>query len=203
MNDRGLWLTTISGRRFYPLDPMPSDVDAWDITHALSHLCRFAGHCRRFYSVAQHSVLVSEAVGQNCGEGERGWDVKGIDWPRAALCALLHDSAEAYVVDLPRPVKCALPGYRDIEDRVHRAILQKFGLVDVYPEFESLIKEADTRALVTEFRDLTDADLRDTELAHVRPYPQRVVALDPAPSITRFWARYMSLRATIREMSAA
>ena len=87
---KGDWIQTFTGRAFYVLDPRPEDVDIEDIAHALSMQCRFAGHCREFYSVAQHSVTAS-------------WLVP----PEDALWGLLHDAAEAYVVDLPRPIKRA------------------------------------------------------------------------------------------------
>ena len=59
MADSSAWIETYSGKRFYILDPRPQDVDIVDIAHALSLLTRFTGHTREFYSVAQHSVLVS------------------------------------------------------------------------------------------------------------------------------------------------
>ena len=62
MSRGGGWLQTWSGRMFWPLDPRDDEVDICDIAHALAHQCRFGGHCRRFYSVAEHCVLLSHAV---------------------------------------------------------------------------------------------------------------------------------------------
>lgn len=84
---RGDWMMTYSGRAFWPLDPRADEIDPLDIAHALSMLCRYGGHVRRFYSVAEHCVLMSHAVA-----------------PEHALWALLHDATEAYMVDLPRPI---------------------------------------------------------------------------------------------------
>ena len=58
---RGSWMQTFTGRQFFPLDPHPNDVDPVDIAHALSLICRYGGHTRRFYSVAEHCVLLSYA----------------------------------------------------------------------------------------------------------------------------------------------
>lgn len=136
MNRKGNWLQTYSGRKFWPLDPRPEEVDLNDIAHALSNLCRFAGHSLEFYSVAQHSVLVSQIVP-----------------PKAALWGLLHDAAEAYCVDLPRPIKHD-PGaawYREVEQRIMCAVCERFGLAPVQP---ASVSWADQVLLSTERRDL-------------------------------------------------
>src|ERR1051325_11429351 len=109
--ERGDWMQTFSGRRFYPLSPRSDELDPADIAHALSLLCRYGGHVERFYSVAEHCVLMSEWVD-----------------PANALAALLHDATEAYVVDVPRPLKRQLAGYREIEAAVWLAIATRFGL---------------------------------------------------------------------------
>src|SRR5438128_5709421 len=108
---RGDWMQTYTGRRFYPLAPAIEDVDLRDIAHSLAHQCRYAGHVDRFYSVAEHCVLLSRAVPAEY-----------------ALDALLHDAAEAYVVDVPRPLKRNLAGYAEIEDRALSTILQALGV---------------------------------------------------------------------------
>lgn len=112
-------LQTFTGRQFAPLAPKASDIEIEDIAHALSHLCRFGGHVREFYSVAQHAVLVSRAV--------------PVEF---ALWGLLHDASEAYLVDIPTPVKrtALLVGYRGIEAMLQRTIYQRFGLVGDEPE---------------------------------------------------------------------
>ena len=114
MADRkGDWMQTYTGRQFWPLDPRPEEVVIEDIARALSMQCRFAGHCAKFYSVADHSVRVSMLADENS---------------TLALAGLLHDAAEAYVVDVPRPLKRFLPGYKEIEREVARAIEKRFGL---------------------------------------------------------------------------
>lgn len=111
-------IATYSGSLVDPLNLSPSDIQLGDVAHALAHLCRFTGHVRRFYSVAEHSYRVSFMVP-----------------PEDALWGLLHDATEAYLCDVSRPVKQqpALAGYRDAEDRVMRAVCQKFGLPPTMP----------------------------------------------------------------------
>jgi uncharacterized protein len=123
-------MQTFTGRQFWPLDPRADEVFIVDIAHALAHSCRYGGHCERFYSVAEHSVLCSRVVPP--------WD---------ALAALLHDAAEAYVVDIPRPLKPYLAGYKDIELRVWRAIAMRYGLDEKLP---ASVKLADNAVLLAE-----------------------------------------------------
>lgn len=115
---RGDWLQTFSGRQFWPLDPDPAHVAIEDIAHALSMQCRYAGHCLRFYSVAEHSVHLARHFSYDAG---------------LAMWALLHDASEAYLVDVPRPVKPFLPGYKDAERAVQAAVCDAFGLPHEMP----------------------------------------------------------------------
>lgn len=149
VNDKSAWIQTYSGRRFRPMAPRVEDVDIEDIAQALSNLCRFNGHCRSFYSVAQHSILVSELVP-----------------PDAAKAALLHDAAEAYFGDITRPVKEELyffpPAPNSVletvgvmEKKIAGVIFEAFGLE--WPMMDSvtrLVQNADLKALATERRDL-------------------------------------------------
>jgi hypothetical protein len=96
-------IETYSGRQFDVLDPDPGDVRLDDIAAGLAHTCRFGGHCEQFYSVAQHSIHVSQEF----------------DDERLQTLALLHDTAEAYIGDIPRPFKTEF----DLFDRVESAIL--------------------------------------------------------------------------------
>lgn len=118
----GDWLQTFTGRQFFPMDPRPDEVFIEDIAHSLSMQCRYAGHCLRFYSVAEHSVLLTRYFRQ-----------KGAPLT-TQLWALLHDASEAYLVDVPRPVKPYLEGYRQAEAAVMRAICERFGLPIDMPE---------------------------------------------------------------------
>lgn len=126
----GNWMQTYTGRQFWPVDPRPEEIDIDDIAHALANSCRYAGHCESFYSVAEHSVLVSLVVPAE-----------------DALAALLHDATEAYLVDIPRPLKPFLTGYKELEDRLWNVIADKFGLTHEMP---ASVKQADNAVLLAE-----------------------------------------------------
>lgn len=129
-------ILTFSGICFRPLDPRPEDIRIQDIAHALAHLCRFGGHTRTFYSIAQHSVLVSHLC-----------------QPEEALCGLLHDASEAYLLDVVRPLKdlAEFGAYRAAESRLQRCIMEQFGMA---PEQPASVTAADDWMLAIEYRDL-------------------------------------------------
>lgn len=132
----GDWMTTYTGGMFWLLDPRPEEVFIEDIAHALSLICRYNGHIKGFYSVAQHSILVS----QNCNR----------DY---ALHGLLHDAAEAYVGDLISPIKRLLPNYKVIEEKIITAIYKKYS-IKITKKCQQEIKYWDNALLATEVRDL-------------------------------------------------
>lgn len=124
------WIQTYTGRAFYPMDPRPEEVNLEDIAHSLANQCRFGGHTVEHYSVAEHSYWVALQVP-----------------PELRLVALLHDATEAYVMDLPSPIKAMLPDYSVMEQRVWEAIAQRFDLpVELPPE----VKRADAAVLAAE-----------------------------------------------------
>lgn len=114
---KGDYITTISGRKFWPLDPHPEDVDIHDIAWALSRICRFGGHTNSHYSVATHCTAVSLLVPEE-----------------DALWGLLHDASEAYVGDMVRPLKDGMDAYKQVENRVELVIANAFGLPLEMPE---------------------------------------------------------------------
>lgn len=161
----GDWMQTYSGRAFWPLDPRPEEIELDDIAHALSLQCRFGGHCRWFYSVAEHSIWCAlaavdpEETYEKC---DSIFDAAGLMYSRIAqpaetteqlvqkqiaLAMLMHDAAEAYLVDLPRPIKRSMPSYSTYEAAVELAIWQRFNLplIDYYT-----MKAIDNRLLATE-----------------------------------------------------
>lgn len=159
---KGDWIQVFSGLQFWPLDPRPEDIRLTDIAHALANLCRFGGHCRRFYSVAQHSTLAARYA----PEGLR-------------KTALLHDATEAYLVDVPRPIKRSLVGYKEIEENLARVIGERFDLDLV--QLPRAVKEVDERLLFTEKRDLTGPAPAPWTIAQgvsCEPYPCTIVPLD-------------------------
>lgn len=109
-------------------------IDDQDIARALSRICRFGGHTRQFYSVAQHCVLASQLVPEE-----------------DALTALLHDAPEAYIGDMVTPLKSLMPAFKQVEQRIWTAIAERFGIDPVMP---ASVKQVDLQLLATERRDL-------------------------------------------------
>jgi hypothetical protein len=140
----GDFMQTATGRKFWPLDPRADEVFIEDIAHSLSLQCRYAGHCLRFYSVAEHCVLMARKL---------RWE--GVD---VALYALLHDAAEAYTVDVPRPLKRHLVGYKEAEAKVMAAIAARF---DLAVEMPAVVHDADNRIIGDELANLVPMDWHD------------------------------------------
>jgi hypothetical protein len=153
----GCWIETYTGQFVNPLKLQPDDIDIKDIAHALSLMCRFNGHCSKFYSVAEHSIRVSGIL-------------KGID---NQLTGLLHDATEAYMADIARPVKWALPQVREIEGIISRAITEKF---DLKGDWRS-VKNADNILLATEARDLMFTQGKEWYLP-VKPLEYRIEPME-------------------------
>lgn len=165
-------IMTSSGRLFDLAEPTPEQVHIEDIAHALSNTCRFSGHVRSFYSVAQHCVLVS----LHC-------DLED------ALWGLLHDAAEAYLIDMPTPVKRALSVYGYWETQIQRIVCEKFGL---HPDMPPSVQHADGRLLATEARDLCHPNW-STLLAHHQPLDARIEPWTPAQAKRLFLFRFRLL----------
>jgi len=150
-NHNSAWLHTYSGRQFWPLKPQKKDVCMTDIAHALSLICRFNGHCNRFYSVAEHSIRVAHLVSELTATQQHRH-------PDRLLGALLHDSAEAYLCDLPSPIKRTMPEYKIHETAVLASIMARvclpFGTSFSQRLYEDITGLADRRLLATEARDL-------------------------------------------------
>lgn len=111
------YIETFTGKKFRPQEPNWEDIDIVDIAHSLSQKCRYTGHTRAFYSIAQHSVLVSELVDE-----------------QYALEGLLHDAAEAYFPDIPYPLRPVIKELEIYENALHRCVSKRFGLKYPFPQ---------------------------------------------------------------------
>lgn len=169
MGDRGVWTQTRTGRAFYPQSPLPEDICIEDIAHALGNLCRFSGHTRRFYSVAEHSVHVSTQVP-----------------PEHALQALLHDATEAYLVDVPKPIKPLLIGYAELEAKVWAAVAAHFELP---AEMHPTVHAADVAVLLAEKDQLLGPSPRQWYETDIQP-----ARLGELPCYAPREAKYFFLR---------
>ena len=176
----GHYFRTYTDRNVDLFDPKTSEISIFDIARSLSQLCRFLGHTTRFYSVAQHSILVSQLVPDE-----------------DALWGLLHDASEAYTGDLPRPFK-NLPEmlqYRIAEGRLMVTICDRYSL---RPEMPRSVELADRAMLATEFRDVTtksDLDWIKNECG-LAPLPNlKIEPWLPKVAETRFLGRFTELTA--------
>lgn len=161
-------IETFSGRFVDTKHPDPDSIILEDIAHALSNICRYGGHCSRFYSVAEHSVFVSKRM-ERKGYGKA-----------MCLAALHHDDAEAYLGDVPRPLKPLLGArYRDLTEKMDRAIVRglelPFALDDLHSE---AVKQADNWALFVEAEHLLPSEGGDFLRVQDDGVPGRIVVPD-------------------------
>lgn len=167
------WIQTYTGKKFYPNASKPEDICIQDIAHALSMLCRFTGHCKFFYSVAQHSVLVSYLCDK-----------------KNSRTALLHDASEAYIADINSIVKRLpeLEGYKVLEAKIQTNIYTKFGL-NTEPDD---VKQADYLALCIEAKTLMSPLHPDWKI-NINLPPVSILELSPKQSEELFLARFKEL----------
>ena len=194
-------LTTVSGVTFDLLEPTVEMVRLADITTGLSNQCRFNGQVSAFYSIAQHSVLVSE-------EAERRAILQRLS-PRSVLevafMGLLHDAAEAYVGDIISPLKHLLPRFSEIEDRVQDTILKALN-VRWRGDLEDLIDGVDKGMFAQECISLRGRSrewARDslvTDLTQWLPAKPILSALGPNEAAGAFMKRYRELDAWQRRL---
>lgn len=190
----GGWIQTYTGKKVYPLDPRPEDIEPTDIAHALARICRFGGHVKcDHYSVAQHSVLVSYEVE-----------------PGNELVGLLHDAAEAYLGDVMRPLKQELVIYQLIEKRWELILDYRFGFAGKLFHPPPDIKRADNVLLATERRDvMSDGPQQNLEelegiiihrawTLHEKPREEVIEPWSPSKARDMFLGRWLELKGDLR-----
>jgi uncharacterized protein len=164
-----------------PLAVTPEDVDIDDIAASLANQCRFGGHCREFYSVAQHSCLAADLVLERERDATSG------------LWALLHDASEAYLGDLPHPLKHGSELgrlYREAEDELQRTVCERFGLP---PEPPSCVLEIDRALLAAERQALMVDAWAWPELAEASTVDVAIEPWLPQQAFREFMTRYEEL----------
>lgn len=176
-----LWLNNT--QRISLFQPEESYMDIETIANALSHICRFTGQLNCFYSVAQHSVLVSHLV--------------PIEF---ALTGLMHDATESFCTDLPKPIKQILPEYSVIEDRFWAPLADSYDLPRQLPE---CIHIADRIALITESRDMQNGDDWKTWAPDLQPLPWKIVAQLSSDAYRSFMERFNELTGSTFDTEAA
>lgn len=186
-DERGPYIRTFTGRAFYWRDIPNNTYDIRDIAHALAMNCRWTGHTKEFYSVAQHSVYASYEVP-----------------PNDALAALLHDAAEAYVHDTSSPLKKFLKEkgftvFSDLENQIEDALMKSFGVP--FP-LSLVVKQVDMRLWATEYRDLmrTEKAVLSVEKDHPVPFEWHVHPLPPVDAERVFLRRFKQLTGTRRQL---
>ena len=136
------YITTHTGKHFDPMNPDMTQADIRDIAHALSMICRGNGHVKTFFSVGQHCInAAKEAIARRCSR-------------RVILACLLHDAAEAYLSDVPRPLKSSMPQYIQIEEHLLQLIYEKYLGSTLTPEEQYLVKSIDNALLYYDLKEL-------------------------------------------------
>ena len=136
------YITTYTGKHFDPVNPDKNLIDIQDIAHALSLICRGNGHVKTFFSVGQHCVNAAKEATL------RGYS------DRVILACLIHDAGEAYLSDVPRPVKPSMPEYNQLEDRLLNMIYEKFLGSPLTEEEQRLVKSVDNDLLYYDLKEL-------------------------------------------------
>ena len=168
------WITTHSGRQFDLVNPTAAMIAPNDIAHALGNLCRFNGHTRTHYSVAQHSMIVCNLVPAE-----------------HQLVALLRNATEAYIGDMTRPLKAIMPTFSIIETLIWKAICDRFDLEPTLPE---CVVHADLVALATERRDLMTDQLSEWEcLRGIPPMREYITPISAREAGMQYFSRLMEL----------
>lgn len=190
MNNTNTWsdsdyCRTYTGKIFYPAHPESLPVDIVHIANSLGKVCRYNGDLEYFYSVAQHSVLVEQVL------VSRLTDPESPDSRMLRLQALLHDASEAYLPDMPSPIKKLLPDFKELENKVQHAVFKYFNLPS---ELHPYIKEIDTKIRLDEIHCMTSWP----EGEKVGPYNLLITPLDWSAAINLFFNKYYEITNTTR-----
>lgn len=170
------YIETYTGLPFYPLQPEADKVTVIDIAHALSNQCRFSGHVKFFYPTAQHSCLMASYVAERGGTALE------------CLQILLHDAAECYLVDIPRPVKQFMPEYRKWDHAINEAIRERFHIDHIaLPSYQD---DLDSRIIVDERMQLMDHEQKNDWGHRMSPLGIKIEPWTPQQAEKQFLLQY-------------
>lgn len=188
--NKSLVLQTYKGETFDPASGDITRIAIFDIAHALAHLCRYCGHCQRFYSVAEHSVLVYKII-------KKLWP----DDLEAQWAGLLHDATEAYLGDITTPVKILIPQFNKMESLLAKKIANKFKIRSNL-RIKARVRKADAIALSTEARELFTDVSTWKAIENVKPESALLDSSFPMsskPAKDLFVTTYFGLKTQIAE----
>ena len=195
------WIMTFSGKPICPLDPDEGDIQIEDIAHSLAMICRWAGHCHTYYSVAEHSIRVAKV----CGDVGRAKGMSEREVLELEMLGLMHDATEAYVGDIPRPIKSefmvntprGVETFREMEAHLYAVIESALGLPEMTPEYQEIVHVADNVVLSTEARDIANPDSLKHEEDAQEPLTDEIRPLKWEKARLLFLLRYASLYAAL------
>lgn len=182
------WMQTYTGVAFRPWSAEVDDIVLEDIAHSLAFQCRYNGHTREFYSVAQHAVLLATYALDQVRLEDAYW-------------ALFHDAAEAYIGDMVRPVKVEMPAFRALDDDLTAKIAARFGLDGtVIPDY---VKGLDARILLDERNALLTTPPQEWDVDQLAPLGIEIVSWSPADAEAAFLQTYDRLEQLRAELADA
>ena len=191
------WIMTYSGRPMEPLNPQREDILIEDIAHALAMTCRWAGHCHTYYSVAEHSVRVADCVvSLGREEGLSEGELKDLE-----MLGLMHDATEAYVGDIPRPLKSqfrlvtprGVETFRQAEAHLYGVIEEALNLPEMTETYQRLVHLADNIVLSTEARDVANEESLKHEPDSPEPLRGKIFPMSWDKARLLFILRYQAL----------
>lgn len=168
------WLQTYTGKAVSLPKPHPDEIDIIDIAHSLAFQCRYNGHSKRFFSVSQHSCHIHDLVPDEL-----------------KLAGLMHDASEAYLCDIPRPLKPFLQGYKEIENDIMGIIAEKYGVTQ---DALQAVKEYDDRILLNERDQLCSKPPKPWMIEHLEPLDLEIPYWTAPMAEGQFLKRFFKLK---------
>lgn len=168
------WAEIFTGTRFFYKEPTLDMIHFEDVANSLGKMCRYGGHTHTFYSVAEHSCLMLlHAVEQ-----------LKIKDKRLLRTIVMHDATEAYLPDLPRPLKHMLPQFKAFETMLEEVIAERFGLIFPHPP---IVKELDSRILCDERAQAMNPSYNDWGIDILEPLGVELQFYTPSQAIEHFY----------------